>query len=261
MAATRCAALLVVLLAGQALAATPPTTRADSLYAITPAVDGALIVGGLVGSGVPYLIADDVIDRRCPCNPNEVNGFDRWVIGNHSNAALTLSDISLGLALALPVALDRLDVDSNLTWLEDVTVYVEGLALNGALVSIAKVVFQRPFPRTYAGQDDLASQAGGYRSFYSGHLALTFSALSTTAYTWTARHGGAAWPWVAIVGYGAGVGALMLAAGYHFPTDLLVGAAIGTGLGVLVPALHRRRPAGLALVPTANGIALKGHFY
>jgi membrane-associated phospholipid phosphatase len=35
-----------------------------------------------------------------------------------------------------------------------------------------------------------------------------------------------------------GVSALRLAAGKHFPTDLIVGAALGSGIGWLVPTIH-----------------------
>ena len=30
-------------------------------------------------------------------------------------------------------------------------------------------------------------------------------------------------------------------AGQHFPTDVIMGALVGAGIGVLVPHLHRRR--------------------
>ena len=39
---------------------------------------------------------------------------------------------------------------------------------------------------------------------------------------------------------------LLGTAGFHFPSDVLVGAAVGTTLGVLVPWLHTRADAVLA---------------
>jgi len=36
----------------------------------------------------------------------------------------------------------------------------------------------------------------------------------------------------------AGVSALRVAAAQHFPTDVVAGAALGTGIGWLVPTIH-----------------------
>ena len=35
-----------------------------------------------------------------------------------------------------------------------------------------------------------------------------------------------------------GVGLLKIKAGYHYPTDVMAGALVGSGMGLLVPALH-----------------------
>jgi membrane-associated phospholipid phosphatase len=50
--------------------------------------------------------------------------------------------------------------------------------------------------------------------------------------------------WNAVVLYGAatGVGALRVAAGKHFPTDIIVGAVLGSAIGWLVPTLHPTTP-------------------
>jgi membrane-associated phospholipid phosphatase len=56
---------------------------------------------------------------------------------------------------------------------------------------------------------------------------------------------------------GAGVGLLRIAGGNHFPSDVVVGAATGVGVGTAVPLLHRRRRA-LALVAAPGGLGLAG---
>jgi membrane-associated phospholipid phosphatase len=43
------------------------------------------------------------------------------------------------------------------------------------------------------------------------------------------------------LGTAAAVGGLRIAAGKHFPTDILAGAAVGSLVGYLVPRLHLRR--------------------
>jgi membrane-associated phospholipid phosphatase len=44
--------------------------------------------------------------------------------------------------------------------------------------------------------------------------------------------------WIVGEGLAGTVGYLRMAAGYHYPTDVLVGAGVGTSIGLLVPWLH-----------------------
>lgn len=242
-----------------------PAHAADArIYDVSLGLDGAVIAAGAIGGLIPYVLANDLIEPRCPCNRDEVNGFDRWVIGNHSETADIVSTVTAALAVAGPLLLDGLDAGSFEAWWPDALVLVEALALTSALTSITKVVVQRPLPRVYAGDPDLIGRARGYRSFFSGHTAITFAALSTAAYTYTLRHGPAVWLWLVVAGVGVSVAAERLAAGLHFPTDVLVGAAVGTAVGILVPALHRRaeaeRATGLMLTPAPGGLGLTLRF-
>jgi len=245
-----------VLVCAPARAAEP-----NRVYDVSLRVDGAIVLVGLAGTAVPYGLADALIDPRCPCDPDEVNAFDRGVIGNHSNAADVVSTVTVAFAMTVPLALDGLDAGSFEAWWPDALVLAEALAITGALTSITKVAVQRPLPRTYAGDPDVIDRSDGYRSFFSGHTSLAFSALSVAAYTFNLRHGPAVWPWLVVAGVGTSVAAERLAAGQHFPTDVLVGAAVGTAVGVLVPALHRRSDfGGVTLVPVSGGMGVVGKF-
>jgi membrane-associated phospholipid phosphatase len=93
------------------------------------------------------------------------------------------------------------------------------------------------------------SSANGYRSFYSGHVALTFTALSAAAFTINERFGWTLVPWLVTGLVGASVAVERVAAGWHFPTDVMVGAVMGTAVGVLVPLIHLRR---LGIMPTLS---------
>ncbi len=172
-----------------------------------------------------------------------------------------MSDASAGVAIVAPLALDLLDVGASEAFVEDAVVFSEVLALNGALVTVAKYTVQRPLPRVYAGQDaSLARSPGGYRSFYSGHTSVTFAALFATAYTLDLRHNQGAWPWVAATAIGTAVAAERVAAGRHFYTDVMVGAVAGSLFGITVPWLHARKTReapSLSVAPTSNGALLR----
>lgn len=229
------ALLLAVAAPSEAIQAPP-----RSIYRVAPGIDLPVIAVGVLAIALPYAFAKDLIHPRCPCNPAEVNSLDRHVIGNHNKVLDDASDATAGIVLVAPPLLDALDLGLSPTLLEDVTVYGEALAVNGALVTTAKYTVQRPLPRTYAGDPNLLNQPGGYRSFYSGHVSVVFAALSVTAMTLEVRHHQHVWPWVLAVAVGTMVAAERVAAGRHFYTDVVVGAVAGTAVGTLVPLAHRR---------------------
>jgi membrane-associated phospholipid phosphatase len=210
-----------------------------SVYRVAPAIDVSVIAAGVLAVALPYAFASDLIHPRCPCNPAEVNSLDRHVIGNHNKVLDDASDATAAVALVAPVLLDAVDVGLSNIWLEDMTVYGEALAVNGALVTAAKYTVQRPLPRTYAGDPSLLYQPGGYRSFYSGHTSVVVAALSVIAITLKIRHDQRLWPWLVVAGVGTMVAAERVAAGRHFYTDVAVGAVAGAAVGIVVPLAHR----------------------
>lgn len=227
----------------------PPPAR--SVYEINPAVDGAII--GITGfaAALAYFKADAWIKPRCPCSGSEVNSFDRGAIGNSNSFLDSLSDATLVAAVIAPPVLDALDLGFSKEFTEDLVVYTETFSMNSFLTSLAKVTVQRPLPRTYANDPKLINQPGGYRSFYSGHTSTTFSALSMAAVTLNSRYHAGVLPWLVVAGVGASVGVERVAAGRHFPTDVLVGVVAGTAVGVLVPYFHRKNPSSGFFVTAA----------
>jgi membrane-associated phospholipid phosphatase len=252
--------VLLLLLVG------PPAGAADldfgapeargSVYRITP-LDGPLILAGVVGATVPYALASPLLSRICPCDSARVNRFDRSVIGNHSNLAGRISDVTLGLSLAVPVALALATTPPYATLVEDLTVLAEALSINGALVSITKVAVGRPLPRVYEGDRDLLESARGYRSFFSGHVSYAFTMLASTSVTIGLRYDRFLVPWLVTGLVGSSVAVERLLGGYHFPSDVIVGALVGTAVGIAVPLLHARRPwFRLAVLPGPGGVML-----
>jgi membrane-associated phospholipid phosphatase len=186
-----------------------------------------------------------------------VNGLDRFAIANRSDAADVTTDVLVGMAMIFPPLLDYGDVGASREWLEDTLVFAQALAINGALVTAVKYLVQRPLPRTYDGRDaSLVETASGYRSFYSGHVSTTMAALTAASMTLTLRHHVGAWPWLVSAGVGATVAVGRVAAGRHFPTDVLVGAAAGTAVGTLVSWLHARPQSFAIALPTPNGASV-----
>ncbi len=74
------------------------------------------------------------VEPNPPCEPNEVNGFDRAAIGNNSGFARTATDIAVTASIVGPLIYDYFDVGWNSVLLEDTVVFAEVLAVNSALV-------------------------------------------------------------------------------------------------------------------------------
>lgn len=239
----------------------PPSVREDraSVYRASLAVDLPVTFAADLAILIPYSLSAKLIRSRCPCDTNEVDHFDRRAIGNTSRAANLISDVTVGVATSVPVLLDALSLGLGRPLFEDALVFAETLSLNGALVTAAKYLVQRPLPRTYAEDSKLIDKPRGYRSFYSGHTSIVFAALSATSMTLRLRYGERWWPWVATLLVGGSVAVERVADGRHFPTDVMFGAAMGTLVGIAVPWLHARPRSfahGLFAMPVRGGAGL-----
>jgi membrane-associated phospholipid phosphatase len=231
-----------------------------SVYRIDLAWDIPVTVVAAAGILVPYAMTDTLIHPHCPCPTSEVPWFDRWALGYASDAVDTISTVTTGLAYVAPLVVDFADVGASTPFLEDSFILGQTLLVNGALVTAAKYTVQRPIPRVYSpALPAVVSSPHDYRSFYSGHTSSTFAALTAMSMTWTLRHGDAWWPWVVTAVVGTSVGLERIFAGRHFPSDVLVGAAAGTLVGLAVPWLHARArlgPGVVQLEPAPGGMVI-----
>ncbi|HEY4394723.1 MAG TPA: hypothetical protein VGP64_11700 [Polyangia bacterium] len=82
--------------------ADPGSDRPAAVYDVSLPIDGAVIVVSGAGILVPYLLSSRLIHPICPCSPSSVNSFDRGVIGNASDTADLISNVTVGLAMVAP---------------------------------------------------------------------------------------------------------------------------------------------------------------
>jgi membrane-associated phospholipid phosphatase len=197
----------------------------------------------------------------CPCSTASIPGFDRVALTRHLAGAGDASDVLLVSLLVLgpaEVALGGARLGAR-SLVELLVVQAESMLLSASLTAMAKDAFARPSPSVYGSHD---ASLSGYESFWSGHAAAAFNAVVTATVLMHETYPAEAWPWIA-GGFGiaaAGVtGLLRVTAGVHFPSDVIVGALVGSGIGLLVPLLHRRRlPVQISASPA--GVAIAGGF-
>lgn len=197
----------------------------------------------------------------CPCDPGGLPGFDRVALSLHSGAAGTASDVLVtSLALLAPAAVIAGAAPFGWTRVGELaTIQAQSMALSFSLGEAVKYAVARPRPYAYPSH---LTDSAAYVSFWSGHSAASFNAVVTGALLLHETYPNAAWPWIA---GGAGLvaatatAALRVEAGVHFPSDVVSGALVGSGIGVLVPLLHLRH---LPVQPTAapGGAGVSGVF-
>jgi membrane-associated phospholipid phosphatase len=256
-----CTIVAVAALRGGEARAAP----ADGAYQLSFDLDVPLllIAGGVASS---YLFIDEAAAPACAplCNKANVNAFDRPFAGRYSPTWQTVGDIATTSTLVL-VPAGVLLGEPSLGGLADLLVVGETVLVTSAIQVTLSYAVARPRPRLYGEEAplDQRDDSNAGRSFFSGHAAdcLAGTLAATTALRRTG-HRTLSWVTFAVgVAGSAMVGVSRVAAGGHFPTDVLIGYAIGAGVGIAVPALHASR---IAVSPTADagaaGLALAGRF-
>jgi membrane-associated phospholipid phosphatase len=150
----------------------------------------------------------------------------------------------------------------------------EALAITAALQGATNTIAgrERPYGRDCGGAlpnevNDCANPVR-YRSFFSGHSSLTFTAagLICSHHLHLDLLGDPADVVSCVSGYvlAGATATLRVVSDVHYATDVLTGAAIGTAIGLAVPALHYHRrsrsPVELRFVPGAAGASVMGVF-
>ena len=123
--------------------------------------------------------------------------------------------------------------------------YAESLGLTYAIVNTLKDNIRRDRPYTYFDESEMTQYLCDDRwdSFPSGHTSAAFCGATFSSYLFTQIYPDSKWTVPFIAGaytLAAGTAALRMASGKHFMTDVLVGAAIGSFSGFIVPFLHRK---------------------
>ena len=204
---------------------------------------GALgTTGGLIDTGPAYCAP--------LCDPNNLNALDKPFAGRYHPGWTTAGTVVAGVLLAQPGLLFAFERAPHA--LNDIVVIAEAVLVAMAVDTVFKVSVRRPRPFLYGEEAPLGDRldTNGALSFYSGHTTLSFAATIATWRTLDRLQVAPKWKWLVLgIGLGASsfVGISRVVAGDHFPTDVLVGAGMGTSFGLLLPALHDR---GVSVAPT-----------
>lgn len=247
-------------LAAEAAAADP---RPSPAYQLKLELDLPIV---LIGAGMAssFAVMSEAPGVACAptCDKSQVFKLDRFAAGWYDPAWGTVGDIATASTLGAPLLAVVLN-QGLVNGLNDDLVIAEAALVSSALQVTMSYAVARPRPRVYGDEASLESRsdANAARSFFSGHVANTVSASVAVLRTFQ-RLGKPELGW-AMFGVGmAGstlVGVSRVAAGSHFPSDVLIGAMVGAGVGLALPALH---DSPVRMVPVASsdfaGLLVRG---
>jgi membrane-associated phospholipid phosphatase len=269
MAPTRSLLTALLLLASPAAAqerAFPYEVSRPDVF-LLPAAASVSLLGDLVAP------APDPLSRAEleGLSPDDVNAFDRVAARSWSGSWATASDRSRDALLGAAVLVSFAPHVADGRWRDAVTLgvmFTEAALLVEGSTYLAKDLAGRRRPWTHntslSVEERLALSAAdpldARRSFFSGHASSAFALATLMSTVFADVHGRSRASdalWAASLSAAALTGLARVKAGMHYPSDVLVGAAVGAAIGRVVPALHRNgRPAPVRVHAGPGGISV-----
>ncbi|MFT3824332.1 MAG: phosphatase PAP2 family protein [Chitinophagaceae bacterium] len=199
---------------------------------------------------------------------DDINWFDRWGVKPVSNSADKLSYVPFYVAMPLPLGVFLIDKKMRKDFFKLTLLYAEAMTSTGVLYGSATRYVDRYRPFVYTSESPLDQRVAGSakNSFFAGHVALVGTSAFFIASTYDAYHPHSPLKWVFYGGAAAltaTTGYLRHQAGMHFPSDILLGTAVGTLSGILVPHFHKVKPgkdhiSHISILPYSGGPSTYG---
>lgn len=221
----------------------------QSPYEFNPAKEVSLFGGGLgtLGLGLYQrsqtpIFTDLELENL---DPNSINNFDRNTTKQYSFSAHNTSDVFWYGSTAMPL-LFLAGKKSRKTFGKIYMLYGEVVFVNTGLTLLTKYTVRRARPFVYNNVAPISEKmdANAKASFFSGHTSITAANMFFTASVFEDYYPDSKWKpvvWGAAATIPAITGYLRVKGGRHFPTDVIVGYAVGAAVGYFIPKLHKKK--------------------
>jgi len=177
-------------------------------------------------------------------NANSVNSFDRFATRNFST---TFARASNGLEIATQLApvLFLGGKNSRRHFGQILAMYVEASFINTGFTIVTKMTARRTRPFVYNPSVPIEDKLGrtARASFISGHTSTAAVGSFFTAKIFSDFYPDSPWKpvvWGSAALIPAVMGYFRVAAGKHYPTDVIAGYLVGGTIGFLVPHFHKK---------------------
>ena len=214
-------------------------------FSLNPVNEGVeLGIGGLLSGSA--IVCDKFVHlKKNEFDPQSLNkadipGLEQFFMRPYSKPLHIVGTGTMALAIATPALFAIMPANE---WLTIGTMYVETMLFAYGIKEWTKLLVYRARPYMYF--DDYPQnklEDGDWNcSFPSGHTTMAFAGAAFTTMVFCQCFPDSNLKYVVAggaFGIAAVTGALRMASGNHFLTDVLVGAAIGTACGFIVPFMH-----------------------
>lgn len=246
--------------------------QAQSPYQTSWSVDGP-IGGGAAALGIVSLFLDDAVvvptaEEIGRLSRESVSWLDRGATYRFSETTSIISDVLVMAIVTAPAALLTADAPRSDAQML-VAMYAETMVANISVTYISKSLAERLRPYTYNPDAPMEKKlsAEARKSFFSGHTSTAFASAVFLSTVYADYFPNSSWRpvvWAVSLAAAGTVAFLRVEAGRHFPTDVLVGALVGSAIGYAIPALHRADadPMGSSplLIRPGSGFAVSIRF-
>jgi membrane-associated phospholipid phosphatase len=244
--------LLPVLVTGQVLGQEEAGKAGGrpSVYTIKPAVDIPVTVAAAAWTfyGFSQVSKKSSTSQAdvLSLNKSSIPWYDRWAVRPYNKSVDKLSYMPFYAAVPYPVLFFAFDKKMRKDYIKLTFLYTQAMAMTGVLYTTATHYFSRLRPLVYSPESpiDTRTSPNSRNSFFAGHVALVGTSVFFMARVFADYHPDSKYKWVM---YGAAAAATLTTgylrhrAGEHFPSDILLGTAVGTFSGLLTPELHKSK--------------------
>lgn len=244
---------------------------AQEPYQISAPLDIPLTIAGVAVSGLGSYLNHHMEIPSSIRSKEDFLPWDRHAVGNYSETADLMSDIGIGLAAA-PLVI------GGISWYQGTTdgtgfatfslMFAQAILFENGINLAVRSLEIWPRPYIYSNSEkgkETAMNAKGeaYGSFYSGHVSAAFTVAVFTSEWFDYAYPNSPYSGLvrSIAFSAAGLeGALRVAAGKHYPTDVIVGALMGTGISYGILFLHKKRNEKYSLQVAPNAVNVTFRF-
>jgi len=241
-----------------------PEEGNQPIYKLKPKVDIPLTLAAagwsLYGFSQVYSKDPSPVEKIQSLRVSDINGFDRWAADVYSEKAANSSDYFFYGAMPLPLVL-LADKHIRKDAAKIGFLYLEAMSMTGLLYTGATYLTDRYRPLAYNPEVPMEERTGGgaKNSFFAGHVALVGTSSFFTAKVFSDYHPNSKLKYLfygAAIVSTAGTAYLRHRGGKHFPSDIILGTAVGTLSGLLVPHFHKNKlfkDPNVSLLPFTTG--------
>ncbi len=220
--------------------------KAENQFPLSYKLDIPLILGSATLDLSANYYNDKYVDslslsQIANAKKDNIPFFDRFAVDMYDVSLKDLSDITAFANILLPMFSSFFMQREY--FVSDMVMYGEILFLQSGVAKWSKYLTKRNRPFVYNTDISFAKkqEKNSRHSFFSMHSSTAFSSAVFGSYLYQQRGGEySTYFWIISLGLASSTATLRVASGSHFPSDVIVGAMVGSFIGYAIPYLHKK---------------------